>query len=117
MYIDSKNETASTPNIAELAADYIDTYYKLAIVNISQKMATISAAASFSMVAALIACFVSMFMGIAASLWLGGLMGNTALGFLVVGLFCLIGFFVFFFTRKKIFYPFIKNRVIKSIYE
>ena len=52
MYIDSKNETASTPNIAELAADYIDTYYKLTIVNINQKMATISAAASFILLVA-----------------------------------------------------------------
>jgi len=112
-----KNETDANPNIAELAADYVETYYKLTVVNINQKMADVSAAASFSMVAALVVSFVLMFLSIAAALWLGSLLGNTAEGFLLVGLFCLAIFLILFFTRKKLFYPFIKNMVIKSIYE
>jgi len=114
---DTINATDPDPNIAELAVDYVETYYQLTIVNINKKTADITAAASFSMLAALICFFVALFLGIAASLWLGNLLGNTAQGFLLVGLFCLFVFLIVFFTRKKLFYPIVKNLVIKSIYE
>ncbi len=117
MYTELNTEPPPTPNIAELAADYAETYYKLTVVNINQKTADISAIASFSMIAALLVFFVTLFLGIAASLWLGGLMYNLPLGFVIVGIFCLLIFLILFLTRKKIFYPFIKNLVIKSIYE
>ena len=104
-------------NIAELASDYVETYIKLAVVNINQKTADISAAASFSMIAGLIGFFVIMFLGIAASFWVGTLTGSNALGFLLVALFYLLLFLVFFISRKKLFYPFVKNLIVKSIYE
>ena len=116
-YSDIKNETDNDPNIAELAADYAETYYKLTVVNINQKIADISAVASFSMVGAIICCFVGLLLSIAGSLWLGTLLGSTALGFLTMGAFFLVVFIFFYVTRKKIFFPFIKNLIIKSIYE
>jgi len=112
-----KNETDPKPNIAELAADYVDTYYKLTVVNINQKIADITAVASFGMIAALVVGFVVMFLCFAAALWIGSLVGSNAEGFLLVGLFCLVILLFLLFTRKKLFYPFIKNMVIKSIYE
>ncbi|NCI50542.1 hypothetical protein GWC95_11450 [Sediminibacterium roseum] len=110
-------EKEDNPNIAELAADYAETYYKLTVVNINQKIADISAGASFSMVAAMIVCFVFMFIGIAGALWLGKLVNDQALGFLLFGGFCIVVLIFLFVTRKKIFFPLIKNMVIKSIYE
>jgi len=116
-YTSLADETATKPNIAELASDYVETYYKLTVLNINQKTADISAVASFSMLTGLVCLFIGIFFGTAASLWLGGLLGSYAEGFLLVGCFFLVVFLLFFFTRKKIFYPFIKNLVIKSIYE
>src|SRR5437868_4461583 len=81
---DIKNEPDPNPNIAELAADYVETYYKLTVVNINQKIADISAVASFSMIGAIIGCFVGLLLSIAGSLWLGSLLGSTALGFLAM---------------------------------
>ena len=104
-------------NIAELASDYVETYLNLAVVNVNQKTADISAVASFSMIAGLTCFFVSMFSGIAASLWIGGLLANNAVGFLLVAVFFLLIFLVLFLSRKKIFYPFVKNLIVKSIYE
>lgn len=111
--IDNDNDR----NIAELASDYVETYLKLAVVNINQKTADISAAASFSMIAGLICFFVCMFLGIAASFWLGELMGSNAMGFLLVAAFYLLLFVILFMSRKKLFYPFVKNIIVKSIYE
>lgn len=116
-YTDIKNDPDPNPNIAELAADYVETYYKLTVVNINQKIADISAVASFSMVGAIIGCFVGLLLSIAGSLWLGSLLGSTALGFVAMAVVYVIVFIFFYATRKKIFFPFIKNLVIKSIYE
>lgn len=116
-YNNIKSEADADPNIAELAADYVETYYKLTVVNINQKVADISAMASFSMVGAIIGCFVGLLLSIAGSLWLGSLLGSTALGFVAMAVFYLFVFIFFYATRKKIFFPFIKNLVIKSIYE
>ena len=109
--------TDNNRNIAELASDYVETYIKLAVVNINQKTADISSVTAFSMLAGFIAFFAIMFLGIAASFWLGELFGSNALGFLLVAVFYLILFLILFFTRKKIFYPFVKDLIIKSIHE
>lgn len=110
-------EPENKRNIAELASDYVETYIKLAVINVNQKIADISAAASFSMIAALVGFFVVMFLGIAASFWIGDMLGSNALGFLLVAVFYLVVFLILFVTRKKLFYPFVKNLIIKSIYE
>ncbi len=109
------NEKTVEPNIAELAADYIETYYKLTVLNINQKTADVSAVASFSMVSALLICFLLLFFGVAAALWIGGMINNLVLGFLLTGVFFGLVFLALFVTRKKFFYPVIKNLVIKSI--
>jgi apolipoprotein N-acyltransferase len=110
-------EKENDRNIAELASDYVETYVQLAVLNINKKTADISAAASFSMLAGMIGFFVVMFLGIAGSFWVGGMVGSTAAGFLIVSAFYLLVFLVLFLTRKKLFYPFVKNLIIKSIYE
>lgn len=110
-------ETEDKRNIAEIASDYVETYLKLTIVNINQKTADISSMASFSMIAGLLIFFVLMFLGIAGSFWIGDLLDNIALGFLVVAGFYLFLFLALFFSRKKLFYPFVKNLIVKNIYE
>ncbi len=110
-------ETDNKRNIAELASDYLETYLKLTVVNINQKTTDISAVASFSMLAGMIVFFVFMFLGIAASFWVGDMLGSTSLGFLIVAVFYLLVFIGLFLGRKKFFYPFIKNLIVKSIYE
>ncbi|NCI45880.1 phage holin family protein [Sediminibacterium soli] len=104
-------------NIVELATEYVETYLKLAVVNINLKTTEISAVASFSMIAALLGFFICMFLGLAAAFWLADLLGNTAAGFLIVAGFFLLVFLLLFLTRKKWFFPFIKNLIVRSIYE
>ena len=115
VYTDIKTENEADPNIVELVADYVDTYYKLAVVNVTQKAADASAAVSFSLLATFIIFFICLFVGIGASLWLGGVLNNLPLGFFVFSGFILLIFLILFITRKRIFYPFIKNMVVKSI--
>lgn len=110
-------EKENDRNIAELASDYVETYVQLAVLNINKKTADISAAASFSMLAGMFGFFVVMFLGIAASFWMGGLVGSTSAGFLIVSGFYFLIFVGLFLTRKKLFFPFVKNLIIKSIYE
>lgn len=115
VYADIKTETENDPNIVELVADYVDTYYKLTVVTATQKAADASATVSFSLLATFVVFFICLFIGIGASLWLGGVLNNLPMGFFAFSGFVLLIFLVLFFTRKKIFYPFIKNLVVKSI--
>lgn len=110
-------ETSHKRNIADMASDYAETYLKLTVLNINKKTADISSVASFSMIAALLVFFILMFLGIAAAFWLGSVFENNALGFLVVSGVFLLFFLFLFLSRKKIFYPFIKNLIVRSIYE
>jgi hypothetical protein len=112
-----ENIEAEKRNIAELAHDYVETYIKLTVANVSQKTADISASASLGLVAALIGFFVLMFLGIAASFWVAGLVNSNAGGFLIVSAFYILVLIILFATRKKFIYPMIKNLIVKSIYD
>ncbi len=116
-YTSLSEEKESKPNIADLGIDYIETYYQLTLLQINKKTADISAVASFTMVGALVCLVTAIFLGIGVSLWLGKITGDVAVGFLLTGALALIIFLFLFFTRKKIFYPFVKNLIIKSMYE
>ena len=110
-------ESEEKRNIADLGLDYVETYTQLMLVKFNQKTADISAVASFAMLGGLFFMMIFIFLGVATSLWLGAITGSNALGFLLTGVFSLLIFLILFFTRKKIFYPFIKNLIIESIYE
>lgn len=112
-----ENIEAEKRNIVELAHDYADTYINYAVANVTQKTADISASAAFGVVAGLIGFFVLMFLGIAASFWLGELVSSTALGFLIISGVYVLVLVLLFVTRKKFVFPLVRNLIVKSIYD
>lgn len=112
-----ENIDAEKRTVVELAHDYVDTYINFAVANVTQKTADISASAAFGVVAGLIGFFVLMFLGIAASFWLGELVNSTALGFLIISGVYVLALVVLFLTRKKFVFPIVRNLIVKSIYD
>lgn len=104
-------------NIVELVTAYVQTYLKMAVVNVNLKITEISAVASFSLLLGLLGLFISMFLGLAAAFWLGELLDSNALGFLLVAVFFLLVFLFLFLTRKKLFFPFVKNLIVRNLYD
>jgi hypothetical protein len=108
-------------NKAEIFADhvgqYVETYLKLTAVKATDKA---SGFASISIIGVLI-CFLSFcilfFIGIGAALWIGQSLNNAIAGyFIVAGFYIFITILVMVF-REKIITPWIRNFIIKKIYE
>jgi hypothetical protein len=110
-------EQATKPDITNAAIDYAKAYYELALVKLHQKTADVSAVTFFGVLALVLSAIILLFIGIAGGIYLGSLMNNAALGFLLITLVYIVLLLFFFITRKKLFFPFIKNLIVNIIYE
>jgi len=111
---DIKNNAESlTKNIF----DYADTYYKLTVIKATDKATGIAAGAFAAFSVLFLGIFVILFLGISLAIWLGELVNNQALGYLIVAGFFLLMILILVIMRKKIIFPMIRNIIIKKLYE
>lgn len=97
--------------------DMADTFYKLAIVNLTQKATNLVSAALVMIAVTVLGLFVLLFGGIALSWWLGNLLESRVGGFLLGAAFFLIIMVILVLFRKKIIFPLIRNRIIRKMYD
>ena len=103
--------------LSDSITEYIQTYYKLSLLKATEKITGIATSLLSSMAVLFFGVFVLLFSGIALSLWLGKLLQNDALGYLLVaGLYLLI-IIILVLLRKKIVFPMIRNLIINKLYE
>ena len=111
---DVKNQTEElVDHVEELS----DTFLKLVFVKISQKTVVLAAGlinAIFIYVASL---FVLLFAAAGLAWWIGDLLDNHPAGFFIVAGLFLILLFLMVVLRKKIIYPFLRNTIVRWIYE
>jgi len=104
-------------DLTDSITEYIQTYYKLTLVNAADKATTIAASTLASLAIICLGFFVVLFGGIALAMWLGSILENPALGFvLVAGLFLLI-IVIIVLLKKKIVFPAIRDLIINNLYE
>lgn len=97
--------------------DYVDTWYKLALVSGTRK-ATHAAASLLTVVSVIfLGLFVLFFGGIALGIWLGHLLNNEIAGYAIVALLFLVIMIILISLRKKIVFPFIRDLIIRKLYE
>ena len=111
---DLKEKTA---DLADHVEDLADTFYKLTIVNVTQKATNIASGAVVMVALSVLGLFVFLFLGIALSWWLGNIMDSRVGGFLAGAGFFLIVLVVIIMLRKKIIFPFIRNLIISKVYD
>jgi hypothetical protein len=104
-------------DLTESISEYIKTYYKLSVINATDKATNIAATSLTAVVVAFLGVFVLLFSGIALGIWLGELLDNTALGYLVVAGIYLLIIIILVALRKRIVFPMIRNIIIDKIYE
>jgi hypothetical protein len=104
-------------DLLEHTGDYLETYYKLGLVTLTQKVsiAASSVVSIIAIVATLI--FVLFFAGFGLSWWLGDLVGSRTGGFLLTGGFFLLLLLILLALRKKILFPYIRNTIIRNLYD
>jgi len=104
-------------NLTESITDYFETTYKLALLNAADKASGIAASTLSSVVIMFLGIFVLLFGGIALGVWLGHLLHNPALGYLIVaGIFLLI-IIILVALSKRIVFPVIRDKLIHKLYE
>jgi hypothetical protein len=111
---DLKTKTA---NLANHVQDIAQTYYDLARINVAQAGSkALARAIVFLFLAWLMLC-VLLLAGIGLSVFLGKLLYNAAAGYFIVAAFYLVVVLFLFLVRKKMVTPFIRNFIIRKIYD
>ncbi|WP_276484384.1 hypothetical protein [Paraflavitalea pollutisoli] len=114
-FAEVKNTEASD-NLADNVVDFLETYYKLTLVNITDKASGVASSVVAFMAMFIIGIFVLLFIALGLGTWLGELLNSPMAGyFLVAGLFLLF-MFIIWLCRKKLTIGF-RNFIIRKVYE
>ena len=104
-------------DLTESITDYLETSYKLAVLNVTDKATAVVASVMASFVVLFLGLFVILFGGIALGVWLGDLLNSEALGYLLVAVLFLLIILVVVAMRKRIVFPMLRNKIINKLYE
>jgi hypothetical protein len=106
----------ATTDLVDHVEDLANTFYKLTVVNLTQKTSNITAGIIVSIFVGVMSFFVLLFSGIALSWWLGNLVDNRTLGFVLGAVFFLVVLLIVVMLKKQIAKP-IRNFIIRKIYD
>jgi hypothetical protein len=104
-----------TESLTNHIGEYLDTYYKLAVINVTEKVSEISAGSFLAFAVCIFGSLVLFFIGIGCAIWIGNSMNSPVSGYFIVGGIFLVLMAVLFLLRKKVIFPFIKNIIIRKI--
>ena len=104
-------------DLASHAEEFAQTWYKLTLLNATQKATNIASAGITMIILCTAGVFVLLLGGIALSWWLGDLIESRAGGFLLgAGFFALV-MIVIIVLRKKIVFPFFRDMILRKLYD
>jgi hypothetical protein len=104
-------------NLTDSISDYVQTNYKLAVINAADKATTIAAGTMASIVVLFLGTFVLLFASLALGVWLGDLLESRALGYVIVAAFYTLVILIIVAMRKRIVFPMIRDSLIRKLYE
>jgi len=111
---DLKEKTA---DLADHLEDMAETYYRLTIVNITQKATSVASAVIMMVIVCALSMFVLMFLGIALGFWLSNLLDSRVAGFLLTAAIFLLVLFIILLLRKQTIFPWLRNTIVKKVYD
>ena len=115
--MEAQNLKEDAKDVLNHASDYAQTFYKLTLVRLTKKVSDIASGVVNSVLIFFIGLCILLFMSFAGAWWLGDVLNNRALGFLLIAAFYLLLVVILILMRKKVISPFIRNTLISKIYE
>lgn len=97
--------------------DYLDTFYKLSVLNATGKATGIISAGITSIVVMLFIMFAMLFAFMGVGWWLGEQLHNMLAGFGIVSGFYVLLIILILIFRKSLLFPIIRNLLIRKVYE
>jgi hypothetical protein len=104
-------------DILQHAGDYADTFYRLSLVRLTKKLSNVASGVVNSVLIFFIGLCVILFLSLAGAWWFGAMLNSPAGGFLIIAAFYTLLVLILVLMRKKIISPFIRNTLIRKIYE
>ncbi|MBL7767866.1 MAG: phage holin family protein [Flavipsychrobacter sp.] len=104
-------------DLLEHGGELLDTYYRLTVVNATEKVAKASSVSVVAIAAAIFGLIVLFFGGIGLAWWIGESMENMKAGFFIVGGIFMILLVALLLFRKTLLVPLIRNQIIQAIYD
>ena len=115
--MEAQNLKEDAKDILNHASDYAETFYKLSLVRLTKKVSDVASGIVNSVLIFFISLCILLFISFAGAWWLGDVTNSRALGFLLIAGFYLLIVLVLVLMRKKVISPFIRNTLIRKIYE
>jgi len=115
--MEAQNLKEDAKDILNHAGDYAETFYKLNLLRLTKKVSDVASVVVNSFLIFFISLCTLLFISFAGAWWLGDVVQNRALGFLLIAGFYMLIILVLVLMRKKIISPFIRNTLIRKIYE
>jgi len=104
-------------DIGSHVEEFADTWYKLTVVNATEKATSVASAAISMIMLCTVGVFVFVLGGLALAWWLGDLIGSRAGGFLLAAGFFGLIMVVIILLRKRILFPFFRDLIIRKLYD
>jgi hypothetical protein len=104
-------------DLFEHVGNIADTFYKLTIINVTQKATNAVSSALVVIVLCTLGMFALFFGGFALAWWLGDLFDNRIAGFGAVGGFFALLTILIIALRKNIVFPYFRNLIIRRVYD
>ncbi|MGC4036611.1 MAG: hypothetical protein QM764_11665 [Chitinophagaceae bacterium] len=115
--MDSTEQIAEKEGILDHVEAFSETFLKLTLTTITQKGVNVSSVILNTFFIYLALIFVILFAAVGLAWWIGDLINNRAGGFFIVAGFFLFVTILIILLRKKVLYPFIRNLIVRKIYE
>ncbi|RYZ20038.1 MAG: hypothetical protein EOO10_23645 [Chitinophagaceae bacterium] len=106
-----------TADLADHVEDLANTFYKLTLVNATQKASNIVSSAVVMLVICSLALVVLLLSGVALAWWLGNVVESRAGGFLLAAGFFLVLVIFLAVLGKKTLLPIIRDSIIRKMYD
>lgn len=104
-------------NVADNVEEIVKNYYKLSMLNVVDKGSKVGSMLIVNVLVVALAFFVFLFAGFGLSYWIGEALGSTMLGFFIVAGFLLLLLILIIVLKSKVIVPFLRNIIIKNIYD
>jgi hypothetical protein len=106
-----------TEDLVDHAEELAETFYRLSVVNVTLKASKLVSNAVVVILSCVLGFFILLFLGLALAWWLGTLIESRAGGFLLAAAFFLLIIVCINFFKKKTILPFLKNLIVRQLYD
>jgi hypothetical protein len=106
-----------TEELTDHLGDYADTFLKITLLNVTEKAANIASSAITTIVLCGLGLFVLFFVGFGLAWWLGDMINSRTGGFMITGGLYLLLVILVVALKKKAIVPYLRNLIIRKVYE